>query len=123
MPEIILIRGVPSSGKTTKARTEYLNHILCDTDQSFETDNGYEYDHGKVKEAHEFCYNIARELLMMDLDVFFANAFTHVWETQEYLDLPFQVSVVESTQNLENVHGVPPEIVNRMRQKFEAYPC
>lgn len=123
MAEIVLIRGVPGSGKTTKARTEYPNHVLCEADQFFETDAGYKYDGSKIKDAHEYCFNKARKSLMMDLDVVVANTFTRVWEMQKYLSLPYQVKVVEATGTYDNAHGVPTEIVERMRERFEAYSC
>lgn len=123
MPEIVLIRGVPGSGKTTKARTEYPRHVLCEADMFFEESNGYKYDHRKIKDAHEYCYNKARKALMMGLDVVVANTFTRTWEMQKYLDLPYPAKVVEATGNYDNVHGVPPEIVERMRERFEAYSC
>lgn len=123
MPEIVLIRGVPGAGKTTKARTEYSGHVLCEADQFFETDSGYEYDSSKIKDAHAYCYNKARKALMMGMDVVVANTFTRVWEMQKYLDLPYPVKVIEATGNYDNVHGVPPDIVDRMRERYEAYSC
>ena len=121
MAEIVLIRGVPGSGKTTKALTEYPNHVLCEADQFFETDTGYKYDRKKIKYAHEYCLNNARKYLMMGFDVVVANTFTCVWEMQPYIDIGFPVKVVEATGNYDNVHGVPQEIVDRMRERYEAY--
>lgn len=45
MTAIVLIRGVPGSGKTTKAKAEYPDHELIEADQFFMswlgTSNGY----------------------------------------------------------------------------------
>ncbi len=121
MAELVLIRGLPGSGKTTKALTEYPNHVLCEADQFFETDDGYKYDGSKIKDAHEYCFSKARKALMVGLDVVVANTFTRVWEMQKYLDLPYEVHVVEATGDYENVHNVPQEVVAKMRDRYEPY--
>ncbi len=125
MPEIVLIRGVPGSGKTTKAKTEYSNHILCEADQFF-THPGtgdYKFDPEKLYEAHEFCMEKARACLEAGHNVVVANTFTRVWEMQLYFDMGYPIRVVEATGNYGSVHGVPPETVARMRERFEAYSC
>lgn len=59
--QLILIRGLPGSGKTTMAKTLYPDHVLCEADQFFETDKGYIFDGSKIKEAHAYCFNKAKK--------------------------------------------------------------
>lgn len=122
MPEIVLIRGIPGSGKTTKARAEYPNHVLCEADMFFDTDDGYKYDHGKIKEAHEYCFNKAKNALMMGMNVVVANTFIRLWEMQKYIDLHYPVKIVDANGDYENVHGVPVDVVERMRERYEVFP-
>lgn len=35
MSEMIIIRGLPGSGKTTMAKQIYSGHVLCEVDQFF----------------------------------------------------------------------------------------
>lgn len=83
----------------------------------------YCYDGSKIKEAHEWCKNTAKSWLERGHDVVVANTFTRVWEMQPYLDMGYPVKVVEATGNYDNLHGVPTEIVERMRERFETYYC
>ena len=64
MPEIVLIRGVPGSGKTTMAKTKFPNHVLCEADQFF-THLGtgmYKFDPAKLREAQR-----AVEMLLLPI--------------------------------------------------------
>jgi len=40
---------------------------------------------------------------------------------QHYLNMGFPVKVVEAKGAVDNVHGVPVEIVERMKKQYEKY--
>jgi predicted kinase len=54
-----------------------------------------------------------------------SNTFTQEWEMQSYIDLAkkygYQVTtlIVENRHGNSNVHNVPAETLDRMRQRFE----
>jgi len=127
MPKIVLIRGVPGSGKTTKAKAEYPSHILCEADQYFERKGDYKFDRSKLKQAHNHCFEKMQCAIAEGHDVVIANTFTRVWEMQKYIDFASKhglpLEVVEATGQYENAHGVPPDVVQRMRERYEAYSC
>ena len=58
-----------------------------------------------------------------DGDVYVSNTFTRVWEMQKYIDLAnhhnAELVVYRCTGNFDNVHGVPSDKVQQMKERFE----
>jgi predicted kinase len=134
MKTLYIIRGVPGSGKSTFAkelvRAEFL---VCEADKYFIDDEGnYNFDGSKLKEAHEWCRDRVETFMQDSLlnDQFYrhiavSNTFTREWEMQAYVDLAekygyrvFSV-IVENRHGSSNVHGVPDEVIEKMKERFE----
>ena len=126
---LIIIRGVPGSGKSTYAKSvvDWYNNII-EADQYFvRADGVYDFNPKLLKNAHEWCYNSVTEVLqeMPTYTICVANTFTRIWEMQKYIDfakannIPFKV--VRCTGNYKNVHGVPDSKVKQMLERFEDY--
>ncbi len=130
MCEIILLRGVPGSGKTTCAKEKYPNHVLCEADEFFiDSKTGYyKYIPERIADAHEYCYNKVIENIEKGNDVVVANTFVHLWEMRPYLDLRekgHRVKIITLNREGKNTHNVPEEVVKKMRNEFEmdSHPC
>lgn len=119
MSNLVLIRGIPGSGKTTLARTKYPGHVLCEADQYFETSKGYKFDPKYIKEAHDFCFNRVEDLLFAGYNVVVANTFVKKWETEKYLNLPYPTVVEIADGNFNSIHNVPEDVIQRMKDSFE----
>ena len=119
--EIVLIRGLPGSGKSTmaKAMTDY-THV--EADMFLEVDGVYVHDPSKIRDAHDWCVASAKEALEQGKNVVVSNTFVKVWELQRYADLGFPCRVVELTTCWPNIHGVPPEKIELMRQGWQQLP-
>ena len=53
---VIVMRGLPGSGKTYLARMiQGRTGAVCSADAFFHQDGGYAYEPGRIKEAHRFC--------------------------------------------------------------------
>ena len=123
--ELVLIRDLPGSGKSTLARSMH-SHEHIEADMYFVDDLGqYEFNPTQLNNAHKWCQLACRTHLKGGRDVVVSNTFTQLWEMQPYFDLAVEhgatVRVIEATGNFENIHDVPENSIQRMRERWEEY--
>jgi predicted kinase len=125
MPTLALIRGLPGSGKSTLAK-KLVGFEHYEADMFFMKDGQYCYDKGKLAAAHTWCQQMTKEALNLGKHVVVSNTFTRISELEPYFqiakELGASVVVVEVNGNWPNVHGVPQEVIERMRARWEPYP-
>jgi predicted kinase len=118
-----LIRGLPGSGKSTRARALGIpDHY--EADMWFEKNGVYAFDPSKLSEAHAWCKARALETMRAGRPVVVSNTFVKLWEMEFYKKAAADhgYSVVEETMqgNYGSMHGVPQDVIERMRGNFEA---
>jgi predicted kinase len=134
MKELILLRGLPGSGKSTIANLIWNEYAVCEADKYFidKETNEYRFDVTKLKDAHEWCKNEV-EIRMKDNqlnpqyypEIVVSNTFTQEWEMQPYFELAkkygYNIStlIVENRHGGINQHGVPAEKLEVMKNRFE----
>lgn len=123
--ELVLIRGLPGSGKSTIAKALTMAGFLWyEADTYHLNDEGaYCFDPANVKAAHAWCQSETRKALESGERVVVSNTFTRIWEMAPYFEmaaaLGIEPNVLEAKGNWQNVHSVPAEVVEKMRQRWE----
>jgi predicted kinase len=127
---LILCRGVSGAGKSTFAKT--LGGIHIEADQYFiDGEGNYKFDGSKIKLAHEYCRAQTGAWMRTDgsqvnVDkIVVSNTFTQEWEIEPYFELAKKYGykvfsiVVENRHGGTNVHNVPEEKLEQMKNRFE----
>lgn len=122
--QLILIRGLPGAGKSTKASVlAEIGYRHFEADMFFEVNGTYQYDARRIREAHDWCKQMTRQALARDENVVVSNTFTHVREMEPYFEMAAgSIQVIEAKGKWENVHGVPAEMLDRMAARWEVLP-
>jgi predicted kinase len=130
---LFLIRGCPGAGKSTFARFICNEYAICEADKYFvEEDGVYNFDPAKLKDAHAWCRREV-ETRMKDNqqnpqfypEIVVSNTFTQEWEMKEYYNLAEEYGyfvfslIVENRHGGVNEHGVPPEKLEQMKNRFQ----
>jgi len=121
---LYIVRGCPGSGKSTLAKT--LSEYHYEADMFFINDDGeYQFDFTKIKDAHKWCQDMVKaEMVLETPKIVVSNTFTQEWEMEPYFELAKKYDykvfaiVVENRHGGVNVHSVPEEVLESMRNRF-----
>jgi len=120
--ELFVVRGLPSSGKTTFAFK--LCRTVISADDYFEIEGEYLFDASKLGEAHGYCKRMTERHMELNADIAVANTFTTEKEMKPYFKLAEKYGytvttvIVESRHGNKNDHNVPSETIEKMRNRF-----
>ena len=130
--DLILLRGIPGSGKTTLAKILLQIRVtdepeVLSADDFFENENGeYNFDASKLKEAHNYCqFRCSERMRQQKAKIIVANTFTQEWEMEIYYEMAKRYNyrvhtlIVENRHGSENIHGVPAEKIKQMKKRFD----
>lgn len=136
MKVLYIVRGLSGSGKSSIAK-ELVNEIwdaererfvkdFYSADDYFTDKHGnYNFDPNKLKEAHEQSQKNVELAMQRDCvrKIAVANTFSQKWEAEPYFKLAkkhdFNPFVLECQNDFGNIHGVPQESINAMKERWE----
>lgn len=131
MPKIIIIRGLPGSGKSTYANGYFRDYFILSTDDFFIVNNEYIFEPWKIGEAHN--WNMCRAIKIMNAgeNIIIDNTNSQKWEYNVYVEMAksfnYTIVVVDLYDNdytdqelyKRCKHGVPLEVISKMRKRYE----
>ena len=130
--DLILLRGLPGSGKTSLG--DIILHCpgsnspdVLSADNFFMDDKGnYNFDATKIKQAHNDCQQKCAERMKLEISrIVVANTFTEKWEMDSYYEMAERYKyrvhsvIVENRHGSVNIHNVPDEKLELMKNRFE----
>jgi predicted kinase len=126
MKTLILLRGLPGSGKTTLAKSLAGEHIEADMYFVDKETGAYNFDGSKLKNAHNWCKDVVEHWMKDDIQrIIVSNTFTQEWEMEAYYLLAETYGyivhsvIVENRHGGVNEHGVPTDKLEQMKNRFQ----
>jgi predicted kinase len=122
---LIIVRGIPGSGKTTFAKM-IGRAICCADDWHTDREGNYNWKPENVGKAHDWCKRKCRRFMKKNINpVLVVNTSTTEKELAPYIAMAkyygykyFSV-IVENRHGGVNEHGVPEQTLDKMTDRFE----
>lgn len=123
---LILIRGLPGSGKSTFAKKKFPNYVKLEADDWFYNDKKeYVFDLNELQNAHNYCQITVEYNLRKGKSVVVSNTFTRFWEMVPYFEMAkkynVQCKVIEMKTQFHSIHNVPHDRILEMSNRWEIY--
>ena len=123
MKTLYIVRGLPGSGKSSLAKK--VTQLVYSADDFFTNKKGeYNFNAKLLGKAHEWCWGKVRDAMFIGAEaVAVANTFTQAWEAEKYYQIAeeygYSVFVIECQNDFGNVHDVPQESIDAMKERWE----
>jgi tRNA uridine 5-carbamoylmethylation protein Kti12 len=132
--ELILLRGIPGSGKSTTAKllgAGGAGYAHFEADMYFMEDGEYKFNPAKIRDAHKWCQDSVERAMLLNHTtgdnsiIIVSNTFTQEWEMVPYFLLAEQWNykvfsiIVENRHGGVNEHDCPEETIQKMKDRFE----
>lgn len=121
--KLVIIRGLPGSGKSTFAKKMFPCSLHLETDM-FHIHNGiYEFNREKRTQSEMWLFDIVRFSLENGMDVILSCVFGHTNKIRKFADLCERLGVgfmvYRMMNDYGNIHNVPEEVLNDMKNTFQ----
>ena len=123
MTKMVLVRGLPGSGKSTIAKNLIGWYWHLETDQYWMKDGEYKFDASKLGVAHQWCQDETHSLLSRGFSAVVSNTFTTKKELRPYFEIAKEFDIVPQVilcqAQYGNIHNVPEETLRKMKARFD----
>ena len=126
---LILLRGLPGSGKTTLAKvlSEGNKYPAFSVDDYFTSETGvYQFEFEKNHLAYKQCEERTRAAMREGKEkIFLDNVFSLEWEMEPYFKMASEfnyrvfVMTLENRHGSSNIHGLSNEQLQKMAAKYK----
>jgi len=132
---MILIRGLPGSGKSTYAmylqdaynKIDKVMPMWAEADHRMHDDEGnYLFDPTLLEFVHKECWKDAQRAAIEGLPcIIVSNTFSQLWEIKPYKELAmaygYTFDVIKVTSQYGNTHNVPEATIQKMKDRWQYY--
>ena len=129
-PTLLLLRGLPSSGKSTLAKilSRDGKYPVFSVDDFFTNaaTGEYKFEFDKNHVAYKQCQENTKAEMKKGTDLILVdNTFTLEWEIEPYVRMAAEfnyqifVTTVEKYHNGDNIHAIPDEQIRKMGEKYK----
>jgi len=128
---VIIIRGIPGSGKTTLAKSivkKFMEHdkllVHCEADPFRINDKGeYHFDPLTDIECQNKCFKKFKDAIDSGLSAIVSNCFLQKKDMLHYVNylksMDIKYFIVRTENAYQNIHGVSDEMIFNMKKKFK----
>ena len=123
-PKLIILRGLPGSGKSTVSQMFSGTFYRYEADDWMYEYGEYRFHPSKLAECHRLCQEHTRQALLEGESVIVSNTSTTEKEVATYAAIAeecgaqFISLIVETRHDGKNIHNVPEEKLQQMKQRF-----
>lgn len=124
--KLIVVRGCPGTGKSTFVKETFPNIVHFENDMFHYHNGEYLFNQRKQDNAIEWCIDMTMLSLKRGMDVVVSNTFTRMAFVDSYRKIAdlfgSEFEVYRMMGDFENIHSVPKNILENMKNNFENYP-
>ena len=124
--KLVLIRGIPGSGKSTFALVRFPGVFHIENDMYHVKNGKYSFDQRMQDNAVSWCMDMCRTAIVLGMDCVVSNTFTKKKYVEAYRRIAEEFGasfeVYRMRGEFGNLHAVPEDVFANMKKNFEDWP-